>query len=256
MDNKKSNYAKLKQSSNIISQELGNFYHVYYEKLLNLDIESQYITRFLYLCSFANYDNILVKGYGVGQTYIKNNELQSILNLSITEVKQTKKALKDNGLLSIDKDKNVVISKDYVVKGSLKRKRTTALFEVTRIFNNGIRTLYENSTPREHKKLAILIKLLPYINIEHNVVCKNSLEKNIAQVQSCKIPDIARAVGSTNTTRLKRDLLSIKIDNENVLAEIVHDKKRRFIVNPKLYCKSNDPTNLMTMLSYFKNENL
>lgn len=249
---KKVNYYKIEKSNNDMIAEFGNFYHMFYGKILTLSIEPQYMVRFLYLCSYVNYDNLLVTGYGFGQTKLKESDLQEILKLSKTESIKTKNILKEYNLISIDENKNVLINEKYASKGKIKNREKIINLEVVRMFENGFKSLYENATAKEHKRLATFIKMLPYINIEHNIVSKNPEEKDIKRIIPFKISEIAEMLGYKNITRVKSDLFAITINNEKAFILVEDAYGKYFIVNPRIYCKSNNMKSLMVISHYFR----
>lgn len=61
---RKNKYHMIEKSNNQMIEEFGNFYHMFYGNILKMEIEPQYMVRFLYLCSYVNYDNLLVTGHG------------------------------------------------------------------------------------------------------------------------------------------------------------------------------------------------
>lgn len=249
---RKSHCYKIKKSNNQMLEEFGNFYHMFYGNILNLEIEPQYMVRFLYLCSYVNYDNLLVTGYGKGQIKLKELDLQQILKLSRADFFRTKSALKEYNLISIDEDNNVVINEKYASKGKINSKEKTINLEVVRIFENGIKDLYENATAKEHKRLATFIKMLPYINIEHNIVCKNPEEKDMKKLILYSLTELTEMLEYKNQTRLKTDLFAITVNGEHAFILIEDASGKYFTVNPRIYCKSNNMQSLMAISHYFR----
>lgn len=187
-----------------------------------------------------------------GQTKLKESDLQEILKLRLTEFKKTKSILKEYDLISIDEDKNVVINEKYASKGKINSKEKTINLEVVRMFENGIKNLYETATTKEHKRLATFVKLLPYINIDNNMVCKNPEEKDINKVLPYKITEIAEMLGYKNITRVKVDLFAITVNGERAFILIEDAYGKYFTVNPRIYCKSNNMQSLMAISHYFR----
>lgn len=249
---RKAHYFKIKRSNNQMINEFGNFYHMFYGSILNLKIESQYMIRFLYLCSYVNYDNLLVTGYGKGQIKLKESDLQEILKLSRADFFRTKSVLKEHNLILIDEDKNVVINQKYASKGKINSKEKAINLEVVRMFENSIKDLYENSTPKEHKRLAMFIKMLPYINIEHNIVCKNPEEKYMKKIVPYKLIELAEILEYKNPSRLKTDLFAITVNGERAFIMIDDAFGKFFTVNPRIYCKSNNMQSLVAISHYFR----
>lgn len=152
------NQSMLKQC---IKERYGSFYFSYYNKLIEV-LKPQYLTRALYLCSYMNYDNLLVEGK-THHKPIKESDLARIWNISRAEMFNTKKELISLGILIVNENETLSISEDFCKKGELMKKNKE---EKARIFNDAIREIYEKAKPSEHKKIALLYKILPYINLK------------------------------------------------------------------------------------------
>lgn len=210
-----------------LKNDFGNFYYYFYAKC---KIEPQYKFRFAYLCSYLDYKNNLGK--------ITEKDLKNILQLSERETLNTKKVLTENKLIIINKDKTISVKKSVAKKGSLKGMQKV---DFTRIFNNGIKELYENSNPREHKKIALLLEILPYVNYKYNILCRNPQEQERDNLDIINITELCEIVGYNpkNTSRLKKDLFAIKINNEDAFKMVIGGSGNFFITNPRLNYKGN-----------------
>ena len=100
-------------------------------------------------------------------------DLQEILRLSRREAMYVRKVFVENGLIIVNKDKTISVNLEYAFKGKMEKKKELK-GNVIRMFEEAIRELYEKSDPREHKRLALLVELLPHINFTHN---KTSFKK-------------------------------------------------------------------------------
>lgn len=215
-----------------IKTNYGSFYFYFYKRLLD-KIEPQYLTRFLYLCTYANYKNKLIEDNKTRAIPINENELQILLGLSRMETYRTKTALLNNNLIFINN--NVVeINSKYCKKGEIMKNKN---IEKTRVFNNAIRELYENSLPREHKKLALLFQMLPYINLKWNIVCKDITEEIRENVEPYSIKELMLLLNQTNVTRFKNDLLNLTVGGESVVLIQLANNNNCITINPKIYYK-------------------
>lgn len=244
---------KIRRSNTQMTKEFGNYFHCYYGKVLSLNMDNQHLVRFLYLCTSLDYNKYIVSGYGKGRVKYKESDLQEILKLGKTEFYKTKLELKKHNLIIIDENKNIKVNEDYILKGSINSKgENTIKAEVVRMFDNAIKEIYESASAIEHKKIGSLIRLLPYINIHHNLVCKNPEEKDIQNIIPFKISEIAELLGYKNITRLKKDLFNITVGGEKTFILIEDDYGKFFVVNPRVYCKSNEMEGLMAISNYFR----
>jgi len=250
-DNKAS-YQDFKISNIFMNESLGYYFHLLYGDILSLNLEPQMLIRFLKLCSYLNYENVLVTGVTRGQKKITEKDLEVILNLKKREAINTKNYLVSNNLISIDDDL-IEIKTKFIKRGELNGDIKS--MEVTRIFNNGIKELYDNVKPIQHKKLATFIKILPYISIKYNVICENPLEEDITLIKPLTWTELGRRIGLSEATakRLRSELWNFKIDNSVTIGEFsTLSCGKAIVVNPSVYYKGNDMDSLKGIINLFK----
>ncbi len=182
-----------------------------------------------------NYNNLLSDG----RKLYKSKDLKMLLKLSNTEYKRTEKYLLENKLIIYTDSDNIEINNKFCVKGKINKNKNV---EVIRVFDDAIRELYENSLPREHKKIALLLEILPYINYKYNVVCKNPKETNIELIEPLKMTDICKILDYdvTNASKLKKSLFSLTVGNEYVVGMFEKGCGKAIYVNPRVYYKGGD----------------
>ena len=230
-----------------IKERYGSFYFSYYNKMLNI-LKPQYLTRALYLCSYMNYDNLLVEGK-THHKPIYESDLIRIWNISRAEMFNTKKELIDLGILIVNENKTLSISDDFCKKGELMKNIKD---EKARIFNDAIREIYEKAKPSEHKKLALLYKMLPYINLKWNMVCSNIDEEIKDLVQPIDVKTLCKLLNQSNVTKLKKDLLSLTVNGRPVVLMASVMNKSIILINPAVYYKGTrleDVDNIEEMIN-------
>lgn len=222
----------------------GSFYFNFYKRL---SIEGQFLFRFIYLCSFMNYDNYLSNG----KRLLRESDLQDILLLGKSEYYKTKDYLLKNDLISIDAKGLISVNSKYCKKGQINK---TKVVEVIRMFNNGIQELYQKALPREHKKLAILLDILPYINYKYNIICYNPTEENIELIKPIKMPDLCEMLGydRSNSSRIKKQLFSLRVSGEKVIGLWQVENIDALLVNPRVYYKGGEDNGLDYLEALFK----
>lgn len=237
-----------------IDEEYGSFYFLFY-KMIDKGIKKQYIIRFLYLCTYMDYKNNLLFGNAKGdQRYMLEKDLQEVLKLSPKETKNTEAILIDNGLITINENNNISIVDKYCLKGKIpnNKKKTYKV----RIFEDAVQELYEKSQPKEHKKLGLLIEMLPYINLKFNVVCENpncELIMEIIPINLNKLSELMGYVSDRNSvSKLKRGLFDITVDGEPVIM-INQTANGGFVtVNPKVYYKGTKIEDVQYLAKLFQ----
>lgn len=244
----KSKYKSIKDTNNFINDNLGYYFHLIYETLLELNLESQMIIRFIKLCCYSDYKNILTNGNTKAKSNILEENLIDILKLSRAEYFKTKKYLVENNLIFIT-NSCIKINDKYSLRGKLTKELKNK--EFTRVFSKGFIELYDNTTPIQHKKLAVFIQLLPYINVHYNVVCLNVKTNNFDESQPLQSTEIANLCGYEKTSRFIKDLLSLKIKDMYVLVKITRGDRDFFVVNPRIYYKGNNIEKLKYIMNFF-----
>lgn len=227
-------FKKLKQTDfqKEMLEKYGAFYFNYYKRL---NISRQYMFRFIYLCTYMNYDNLLSNGTRL----FKSKDLRILLKLSNTEYKRTEDYLIENKLICYTDKEHILVNNKYCIKGTISKNKNV---EVVRMFDDAVRELYENSQPREHKKIAMLLEILPYINYKYNVICKNPKETNIELIEPLKMVEVCSLLGydKTNSSKLKNSLFSLTVGNEYVVGMFEKGCGKAIYVNPRVYYKGGD----------------
>lgn len=229
-------YRSIKENNSRIQSIGGNYYHMMFNKVLNGDFEENYIVRFMCLCTYLNYENKLVIGDTKGQRKIKEKDLGEILKLKERETIATKQYLLKNKLIEIDKYGVISVNKEYSIKGQIKCNS-----DVTRVFENGFRKLYEWVSPRQHKLLFIFVKALPYLSKEFNILCENPEESDASLIRPIKFSTLGEKIGldGKQSRNLKGKLFKLRINDKKVIAEWADDNYKKIVINPAIFWKAN-----------------
>ena len=233
-----------------IDENLGNFYFLFY-KLIKKGIERQYIIRFLYLCTYMDYENKLLFGNGLEENkYMREKDLQEVLRLSKREVTRTKKCLIENQFIIINKNKTIQVNEKYCLKGKIPNNKKKS--QKVRIFESGLKELYEKAKPREHKKLSLLIELLPYINLKFNIICENPQCEKMEEVKPMNLTKITKLLNFSTSQKLKAGLSNISIQDEKAIGMFTIGNKSMILINPKIYYKGTKIEDIQYLLNLFK----
>lgn len=235
-----------------LQEEYGAFIHTRYNALLEkLNYDTATAFRFIYLCTYMNYDD----GYIIWQgKKIDNGYLIDIFNVNQNSITKIKKKLYEEELIFRDKDGHIYINSDYCYKGDINNNKLYKK-EYTRIFNDSIRELYNKTQdPREHKSLGRIILLLPYVNVYHNIICLNIKEKDMEKLilPNSEQMDIIFHTSHRNYIRLTEDLFKLSVNGEPVVLCINHKNARMYAINPKIYYGGTRLSDLKELSDYFK----
>ena len=255
-ETKKANYIdymnfnrELTEFEQLQKEYLGSFCFNFYGSLLTLNIGYQYLFRFAYLCTFMGWNNNMVYFGKTNDKLATETDLKEILNLKKDTFIDTKKVFLENKLIFINEDKIVTINKKYCRKGNINCDLRGGI----KMFEYGIKELYENSKSTDHKRLGMLMQILPTVNYEYNVLCANPTETDKDKIVPLTLTDVCRIVGydESNSNRLKRELLKIKVDGKNVVCIHLMGNTNAISINPMLYYKGHNYKALEYLLMLF-----
>ena len=176
---------------------------------------------------------------------MKRDELPGVLRVSRATVDRT---IDDAaGLLTIDTDGAVCLNSDAFCMGKLPKKHPV----FHRLFRSSVRHLWANTATSQQKHLGYVFQMLPYLNIQHNVLCWNPWERDPGSIQFMCLPEFAREIGYTGVTNISRlrsiyrDIkLPVNGEWEAFCAVIDVGKTTRIIVNPAVVYAGHSPESI------------
>ena len=243
------NWLKGRDERSKMFDSFGGFHFNSYEDVLQLKMRKQFLTRFIFVCTNMNYNNKVVFGKAKGEEKLaKEKDLQEILMLSEAETRRTKKALIENNLIIIEKDKTILVNKKFAVRGEIEER---ILLRSVKIMRDGVQEIYKEAKPTEHTKLALLFELLPYVNFKHNIICRKPKEEDITKVEAFTLYELAQLF-NVNQTRLKNELFKIKVGGEDAVGLFTRSNSVHIYINPRIYYKGNDKENYCWVSQAFK----
>lgn len=225
------------------NEPLGAFFFIPVEECFN-DISPETVTRLIYLNTFTKYNsNSLML---TQRTPMRYKDLASVMNVSKSTVTRFWNEAYPH-YLTMQGDNLIFTNKDIFKKGFLKRKKEYTDYQ--KFYIDGIRKLYNSTSKSNHKHLGYLFKLLPYINLEYNLVCHNPKEKILDNVELMSMKEFCNQI-KYDVTHLDRLLYIYR----NIYFEVNGHKERfctmiydgiekqnaKIFINPHiLYCGSN-----------------
>lgn len=227
----------------LAKSELGGFYFVLTENVFD-DIKPETATKLIMLCTYLDYSNRLMK---TRKTPMKKSDIQQILKLSRSATYQFWNEVKDKYI----KESNgtlYIADKAKIFKHSI--TQDVKYLQLQKIYINAVRNLYNPTDVRKHRQLGYIFKLLPHINLEFNIFCKDVFEKELDNIEPLTITDLCNLVhyDVTQSTRLIRELQSIKFKhngNDEYLLSFVDNgtdnpNSKKIFVNPHIIFNGTD----------------
>lgn len=250
---KKEYYKKLKkkQEENKIINQKYEEYGAFIWSIYNISektfpqLKPSNITRIMFLSTYLHYDGYLA--FSKNKPLSKDDVFQ-LLKISQREFYNFYNEMIDNKIFYL-KDDKIYINEKMFSKGKLDSKKTAEFIQdnkyITRLYIDGVRELYNKSTPRSHKTLSYLFQILPYVNRQYNIVCFNPLETDLKLVQNMRLGEFCEIIkyDKTHAKRLFTILFDpqFKIDGQIKTAmRYVVDKsfdKQTYsmFINPRVY---------------------
>ena len=253
---------------------LGGFINMIYAKneilFNNTNIDKSNVSRIIYLSTYMDYQQ---KGLIVYQLKSKEGkfqpnepmnkkQIQTTLNLGDTAFKKFLKDMKENSLI-YEVDKRFYINTEYFIKGEVE-EMDKANQSYCRLFIDTIRAIYESCKAKEHKTLATVYQLIPFVHYSNNMICNtpNELESNSNPMSLKEIGALLNLEDSKgNLRKLVKELESIKVivkDKEyKLFAYIYMSDKDFFFINPYVVYSGNDINKLRWVADtyFFRGQN-
>ena len=210
---------------------LGEFYFLHYKRLIEkIDGDTALAFRYLYICTYAN---------DIGKLFyrdkpMKHKDIVRILRMDRKLASSEINRMIELGLL-IENQDCYVANLYYYIRNLQMPEQFKG--NSSRMFDNGIRELYDISTPRHHAMLGEIVPLLEYINKYNNVICTKSTvaERDFKKLQPLHMSEICKICGRSGTSRttFKNSLGSFKINGLPLFRSVVEDNKTvGYIINP------------------------
>lgn len=126
-----------------------------------------------------------------------------------------------------------------------------------KIYRKTVRELYRHTDIRKHTQLGYVFQLLPYVNLEFNIVCIDPFQTQLQDVQPLSVKDLCDLIGydSTQAKRLIRELASLRYSHNGRIEYLLsyvsngaeaHEGKKIFL-NPHIVYNGSDYKRVETL---------
>ena len=235
-----------------LTDKLGPFYHLRYnynDKMFE-ELENQKESYLTYLSRYSILSDYVMNPKSRRKYYKK--DLPDIFETNITKSNATYKLFLELELIKLDKNGAIIMNEAIMKTGEgFKTKHPTTY---TRIFCEPGIKLYEGLAPKQKKYYGILRAILPYVNFAHNIICTNPEETDIDKLDVLDWKGICDIIkyDKSHSSRLKKDLLNLKIDGQDVFMAHIKGSGIAITINPSLYYAGNNPEDLDYLFKLFK----
>lgn len=176
---------------------------------------------------------------------ITKKKLQELCGMSRARFSEFFKRLEDEDILSENAaTKDVYMNPTVIYRGDIKQTGADISdLDYTRVFRSTVRRLYEEFGGRKLTQLGLIYSVLPFINVQTNIVAFNPEERESERLRPMNVRTLAMVLEYDSPQKLKTALNAVELDGKPVFlfAEDPHDRReKRIVVNPKVVFGGNN----------------
>lgn len=196
------------------------------------DMSNTDLVRLFYLstCMLYKRDTLY---YSNGRM-LTADSLPEVLQTSESTCRRFLAAMEQQDYLQIE-DGAVTMNTEYFARQSI-RHWIGDDRSFIRVYHNAYRYLYRQLKTKQRGQLAYLIRMIPYLHEERNIVCANTFAHDADRITPLDDKRICEAVeyNPNQSARLMKDLQALHLENGQP-AFIYNAEQRCFIVHPALF---------------------
>ena len=165
--------------------ELGDFYFIMEENSLG-NLSTSGAVRLIYLCTYLNYDN---KFMIYRRKEMQKSDIKDLLQLSKSAFHNFWNEVSPTYI--IEEGNTFKVNTKEINRGKKRSKKSS----YRKIWINQVRKLYQNTPTSKHKHLGYIFNLLPYINIQYNILCWNPDERILDNIKPLTVKEFCDNIG-------------------------------------------------------------
>ena len=232
------------EKQSLTMKEYGNFIWILYRVQENYNdlINPSNLSKLMFVSTYLGYSGYLVFSNG---KLIDKAKLRELLMISVVEYNKFYKEMLLKEII-IEKDNKIYINEHLFFKGKIDKLPFTINKNITRLYINSIREIYNKTNIKSHKQLSYIFKILPYVNIKYNIICFNPLEDNLEKLQPMNFLDFCDTINynKSNYRNLKKIFKECySIQNEYIISFVSNNNNildTTLFINPRLYYAGNN----------------
>lgn len=195
------------------------------------DMSNADLVRLFYLSTCMLYERSTLC-YSNGRA-LTADSLPEVLQTSESTCRRFLAAMEQHGYLQIE-DGAVTMNTEYFARQSI-RHWIGDDRSFIRVYHNAYRYLYRQLKDKQRGQLAYLIRMIPYLHEERNIVCANTFAHDADRIVPLDDKRICEAVGynPNQSARLMRDLQALHLQNGQPAFKY-NTEQHCFIIHPAL----------------------
>lgn len=162
------------------------------------DIDPNSVGRLMYLCTFLAYNSDVLAA--TQKTKLRKEDLPRVLRLSPVTFWRFWKDVYGKYLIEKD-DGTIQLSNVHFLRGKMPKSQIG--IEWQKLFIDAIRELYDVIPVTKHRYLGYIFQLLPYLNMEYNILCHNPTEQNLDYIVPMTLDEFCVECGYTVEQRAR-----------------------------------------------------
>ena len=216
------------------TRQFGNFTFCRYTPSAPFwaDMSNADLVRLFYLstCMLYKRDTLY---YSNGRQ-LTADSLPEVLQTSESTCRRFLAVMEQQGYLQIE-DGAVIMNTEYFARQSI-RHWIGDDRSFIRVYHNAYRYLYRQLKKKQRGQLAYLIRMIPYLHEERNIVCVNRFAHDTSRIVPLDDKRICEAVGynPNQSARLMRDLQALHLANGQPAFQY-NAEQHCFIIHPALF---------------------
>ncbi len=238
------------------ARKMGPYYTVVFERNSQINLlDNATLARFFYLASFMDYGNRLMSTKRKSMT---KADAQRIMKLSTATFYRFWNDIEEKGLVAKQTNNDILVCCPMFHRGSTTVTGYSRGW--TRIYQR-IRELYESVTPSQHRYIGAVLRMIPYINIEYNVLCYNPLESDRHEIEPMSMQAFCLEIGMTtrNAEYYRTQYESIAFQTPkgktNFCKSLFTSDGSEFIyINPEILFAGKIDSRVEHLAMYFRNQ--
>lgn len=248
---------KKQKEINWISSGEENFIFHLFNKHFD-DLSSQSIVRLIYIATYIDYSNNILC-YD-NKVLLTKKDIKKLMLLSDSVFKRWFNEMINKKYI-IQKENNFYITDKYFRKGQLNKNLSDYKnSRYTRIYINAVRKLYLTTKSTSHSVLGYIFQLIPFVNLQWNIVCNNPLEPDKDLINPLTIGEFCDIIGydKKNAKRLIKIIASIKFEWKNKIQRFcsyIYDSditNMMMFINPNIFYSGDNFSEVEVLGVFFK----
>lgn len=233
-----------------ISKMLGSFYYLALDNGLE-NISPIAAARLIYLGTFIKYGTDQL--YLTKRTPLTRRLLPKVMGLSEDTVGLFLEEVQ--AYIFEDERGSLHIQNPTFIRGKLPPKNSG----YQRVYMDAVRKLYTGTPKNNHKQLGYIFRMLPFISVEHNILCHRPFAKNVEDIEPMSLKEFCEAVGlaysRTAVSRLQKVYSNIQFmvhGFPELFCAFVTDghshEADKIFVNPRILYSGRNPDQVQNLL--------